>query len=206
MTDRRSAADRELDQDAARLRQRLRALRTRYPGVALVTQLTHIHDDQAVIQAVVTLPDGTAVSAHAAEPMDANGLLDMAIEFASQRAITRAFDLLGVGDVPAGNRVERAPAESAAPPVVDALRKASQPRTVVVADAAPTVAALEKAEAEPLPDDDEMADYGWTDFWKWARANNLNAKGQVEQRIGRSMEGLQPREVRQLLFAAGVSR
>ena len=43
-----------IDPDAARVRQRLRALRSRYPGVALATALTHIHDDQVVVRASIS--------------------------------------------------------------------------------------------------------------------------------------------------------
>lgn len=95
----------ELDPDAARIRQRLRALRSRYPGVVLDTALTHIHDDQVVVRAALTLPDGSSVSAYAAEPSDSSGLLDGAIELAEQRATTRALDLLGVGDVTNGGNL-----------------------------------------------------------------------------------------------------
>ena len=213
----RAAVDSELNAEATRLRQWLRALRTRFPGLALHTSLTHIHDEQVVLRAELTLPDGTSLSAHAAEPTDGNGLLDTAIELAEQRAITRVFELIGIGDVPAGStRPEPAPPperprrEEATPSVVDALHKAQQARpaapepAVTEPASAPSVEEPEPA-SQPEPDED-MADYGWTDFWKWARANNLNAKGQVEQRIGRSMEGLQPREVRQLLFNAGIPR
>ena len=49
-----------------------------------------------------------------------------------------------------------------------------------------------------------MADYTWTHFWTWARANELSTKGQVEQRIGRPIDGLMPHDVRQLLHETGV--
>jgi hypothetical protein len=250
MSERRSATENEMELDGSRIRQRLRALRTRYPGLALTTALTQIHDDQVVMRAAITLPDGTSVSAHAAEPSDASGLIDSAIELAEQRATTRALDLLGIGEVPATTgRTDTVPEvvreEAATPPLVEALRKSNQRsadapvapepapqreperRAAAPREPAPAPPARESgaprqqsappvrepvaprnqpvppARAEPEPD---MADYSWTDFWKWARANNLNAKGQVEQRIGRSIEGLQPHEVRTLLFESGVPR
>jgi hypothetical protein len=49
-----------------------------------------------------------------------------------------------------------------------------------------------------------MADYSWTHFWTWAREYELKTKGQVEQKIGRTIDGLGPQEVRQLLNQAGV--
>ena len=255
MTERRTAADTELDLDGTRIRQRLRALRTRYPGIELATKLATIHDDQIVIRATISLPDGTTVSAHAAEPTDSAGLLDTALELAEQRATTRALDLLGIGEVPASSqRVEPTPDiprdEAATPPLVEALRKtsarkaeaASPSREAVSAPEVPVsneparepeprrpatpprdVATPPVHEPQPTPEprrtqaeppaaatstegDVDMADYSWTDFWKWARSHDLNAKGQVEQRIGRSMEGLQPKDVRKLLFDTGVPR
>ena len=238
-------AESVIDPDAARIRQRLRALRTRYPGMGLSTHLTHIHDDQVVVRAELSLPDGSSVSAYAAEPSDSSGLLDGAIELAEQRATTRALDLLGLGNLPATpNRAEPPPptgeGDRTPPPVVDALRKASQRRQPaaeealvtpeapeLVADEDPEVEAdaaepENRRESEPevqsdtepesrTPDPDpagepDMADYTWTHFWTWARTHGLSTKGQVEQRIGRQIDNLTPRDVRQLLHENGVPR
>lgn len=252
----------ELDPDAARLRQRLRALRGRYAGVALMTELTHIHDDQVVVRAVISFSDGATVSAYAAEPTDSTGLLDGALELAEQRATARALDLLGIGDLSVGTRREEVaprqpsppivrPDEVNTPPVVEAIRRGSggqvassqQPnepppvretrrgpapeepesappvRETAAAvrpdgrpEHAPTVPPVQKrpkAEtAEPAMDEQEpdLADYTWTHFWPWAREHNLSTKGQVEQKIGRPIDGLTPLDVRQLLQAAGVPK
>jgi hypothetical protein len=225
----RNPAESEIDPDAARVRNRLRALRSRYPGVVLATNLTHIHDDQVVVRASISLPDGSSVSAHAAEPTDSSGLLDGAIELAEQRATARALDVLGVGDVtPTANRTEqtRAPHEPGVeertpPPVVDALRKASlrrpatqepaeQAQVSVDLDPEPTTEADEEPAANASTQTTEttsepnMADYTWTHFWTWARANELSTKGQVEQRIGRPIDNLTPHEVRQILHETGI--
>ena len=280
-------AEAELDPGGMRIRQRLRALRGRYPGVALATELTHIHDDQVVIRAVISFPDGTAVSAYAAEPTDSTGLLDGALELAEQRATARALDLLGVGEVPDGRRdarreelpVERVaepqpeaaatpepartpivrPEERNTPSVVEALRRGTQSRTSAPPEpepaeeeaVAPTtpppsarpgrtvitapvterparapepeqvaaevpaepqrrVAAQNATTSQTQPEQDaeseepDMADYSWTHFWTWAREYDLKTKGQVEQRIGRTIDGLGPQDVRHLLNEAGV--
>jgi hypothetical protein len=228
-----------LDPDAARIRQRLRALRSRYPGMVLSTHVTHIHDEQVVVRAELSLPDGSSVSAYAAEPGEASGMLDGAIELAEQRATVRALDLMGVGDVAAEtSRAEPRPSpavehgadDRTPPPVVDALRKASQRRQAAVErepapaeSREPEPPAPERAPEpelrqapEPDPeradppggpaDEPDMADYTWTHFWTWARANDLSTKGQVEQRIGRAIDNLTPRDVRQLLHEHGVPR
>lgn len=270
-------AETEIDPGGMRIRQRLRALRGRYPGVALATELTHIHDDQVVIRATISFPDGAAVSAYAAEPTDSTGLLDGALELAEQRATARALDLLGVGDVPDGRRESRRddqpvdppteepalvepvrtpivrPDERNTPSVVEALRRGTQPRAATIpameepGDEVPTTpppgrggrpiitapvterpapvpeqdASLPDLPAEPprrssrpepisapQPDaeaaEPDMADYSWTHFWTWAREYDLKTKGQVEQRIGRTIDGLGPQEVRQLLNEVGI--
>lgn len=257
----------DLDPDAARLRQRLRALRGRYSGVGLMTELTHIHDDQVVVRAVISFSDGASVSAYAAEPTDSTGLLDGALELAEQRATARALNLLGVGDVPTGTRREQAPREEVparqpsppivrpdevnTPPVVEAIRrghggqaassKADEPlppvrearreKAAEETEPAPSpreTAAVTRPEPRPeraptesprqelaeavlpesLADEQEpdLADYTWTHFWPWARGHNLSTKGQVEQKIGRPIDGLTPLDVRQLLHAAGVPK
>jgi hypothetical protein len=226
----RDQAETELDPDVARLRQRLRELRSRHPGVVLATELTHIHDDQVVVRATVTVPNGPSASAHAAEPTDSSGLLDGAIELAELRATTRALDLLSIGDSAAGathratpvSRVtadvtdDRVIEEGATPPVIDALRKAS-PRREAGAER-PRVRAADMAASRPSPrnneesnraasepdDEPDLADYTWTHFWTWARANDLSTKGQVEQRIGRVIDSLTPRDVRKMLHEKGT--
>ena len=291
MSHQHQPAEAEIDPGGMRIRQRLRALRGRYPGLALTTELTHIHDDQVVIRATISFPDGTAVSAYAAEPTDSTGLLDGALELAEQRATARALDMLGVGDVPDGPRREARPDEAAptrtpspvatvepaperppivrpdernTPPVVEALRRGQPsrgrsdapaetpapvltapppaterpPRTIITAPVderldRPVVQDEPEAETpepqpatsqpEPAPphrptrsepvvsattDEDaeelDMADYSWTHFWTWAREYELKTKGQVEQKIGRTIDGLAPQEVRLLLNEAGV--
>ena len=250
MSDTRQPTETALDPESSWIRQRLRALRSRYPGTALRTQLTHIHDDQVVVRAELTLPDGSSVSAYAAEPSEQSGLLDGAIELAEQRATARALDLLGLGELPVNaNRSEPVaethaepgvetparPPDRSAPPVVDALRKASQrrpapelqppsvetrdePRQDSASASWPEPAPEARREPEPetehapsqpappaaAPDEPNLADYTWTHFWTWARANDLSTKGQVEQRIGRPIDNLTPRDVRQLLHDNGV--
>ncbi len=104
--------------------------------------------------------------------------------------------------------------ESPPPPVVDALRKASLRRRDTserlhedLPDTEPPSSAepLESVAPGPEPSDEpDLADYTWTHFWTWARANNLSTKGQVEQRIGRPIDSLTPRDVRHMLHATGI--
>jgi hypothetical protein len=210
MTAQANGGDTGLDPGMVRVRQRLRALRSRYPGTALTTEITIIHVDQVVVRAILALPDGTTVTAHAAEPADAAGLLDAAIEQAEWRATTRALDLLGVGDfgaearrqVPARPAIEdvEAPREEPAPEPDESPRE----------EAAAPAADDDEAESMPEPaleatdNDIDMADFTWTHLWTWARGHGITNRSQVEERIGRSTTGLGPREIHAALIESGL--
>jgi hypothetical protein len=47
--------------------------------------------------------------------------------------------------------------------------------------------------------DDNLADVSWTEFWKWARARGYDSREAISEAIGRSMDGLTPRDVRALV-------
>lgn len=67
----------------------------------------------------------------------------------------------------------------------------------------PTAAGPDAARRES-PDDLPLEDYTWTHFWKWARAHELTTKGHVEKRLGHSIDGLTPAEVRLELQQHGI--
>lgn len=58
--------------------------------------------------------------------------------------------------------------------------------------------------ARDVSGDPPLEDYTWTHFWRWARGHNLTTKGQVEQRIGRSLDNLTPADVRIALQESGI--
>jgi len=202
----------ELDPGMVRVRQRLRALRSRYPGTALTTEISHIHDQQVVVRAILSLPDGTAVTAHASEPIDDTGMLDGPIEQAEWRATTRALDLLGVGDFGAETRrpaTERPPARPepvphTAPPAGQA-GEPEEPQTAPASSAAAEQPEEETVPALDEPDDVDMADYTWTHLWTWARGHGITNRSQVEERIGTTTTGLGPREIHEALRESGLT-
>jgi hypothetical protein len=57
----------------------------------------------------------------------------------------------------------------------------------------------------PVPDppesDARLEDVSWTEFWKWARGRGLDSRDAVNDAIGRPMDGMTPRQVRDLLRA-----
>jgi hypothetical protein len=212
MTAQANGGDTGLDPGMVRVRQRLRALRSRYPGTALTTEITIIHVDQVVVRAILSLPDGTTVTAHAAEPADAAGLLDEAIEQAEWRATTRALDLLGVGDFGAEARRQaparpsvaevEAPREESAPEQEESPQEES-PQSAVEDDESAT-----ESEPEPVAtvedNDIDMADFTWTHLWTWARGHGITNRLQVEERIGRSTTGLGPGDIHAALIESGL--
>lgn len=58
-------------------------------------------------------------------------------------------------------------------------------------------------ENEPA-DDLALEDYSWTHFWKWARTHELANKEQVEKRLGHSIDGRTPADVRAELHDLGI--
>ncbi len=54
------------------------------------------------------------------------------------------------------------------------------------------------------PDELPLEDYTWTHFWRWARGHDLTTKARVEQRLGHSIDGLTPAEVRVELKKLGI--
>lgn len=61
----------------------------------------------------------------------------------------------------------------------------------------------QRSTLRPVPDppdgDDNLADVSWTEFWKWARSRGYDSREMINETIGRSMDGLTPRDVRQML-------
>lgn len=113
------------------------------------------------------------------------------------------------------------------PAVVDALRRAarSQPRSIrpveVVEpeDVTPRPATgdvrftvptpfPQRSQADESGDDGSeevpVEDYSWTSFWRWAREKGLMRKIDIEQRIGRSIDDMNPAEIRIALRDTGI--
>ena len=87
------------------------------------------------------------------------------------------------------------PERSPAPPA----RQAAPARTAPRPEPARAVTAARVAPAEDFEDDPPLADYSWTEFWKWARSLGFDSKQMVEELIGQSISNISPAQVRVLL-------
>lgn len=55
----------------------------------------------------------------------------------------------------------------------------------------------EEAEEEAI----DMANYGWTEFWSWARARGFNDRKSLDAVVGRATNGMTPLEIRKHIQA-----
>ena len=195
-------------------------LRETWPDARL--NVDAIASDDALIPVRVTIDTGAgAVGAgHGAAP---------GVEEAEDRAIVRAAESLGyrvaapVEESAPTLADEPPPAPAPVEPIETVTHTPNQPRAGRSAQLGPAVVTRPRAtgggpsqaparSAEPParrdeppvvePDDDrelEMEDVSWTAFWKWARAQGYETGEKVANAIGRPIQGLTPREVRDLL-------
>jgi hypothetical protein len=96
--------------------------------------------------------------------------------------------------------------EESGPPNQPAPRQQQQPGDVRFT--VPTPFPQRPVSPEPGNDDatsdPPLEDYSWTAFWRWAREKGMMRKIDIEQRIGKSVDNMNPAEIRLALSEAGV--
>jgi len=175
------------------VKHRLLWLRKEHPDAEIVTELIRIDDAGAIFKATVSIPGGGRATGHGSET--ATDFSDY-IEKAETKALGRALNALGYGaqfaegegdDVrPGSSQAQYRPSERRD----TRSRRASQTSE---ASPAPGSSQLDVKESTPL------ADYSWTAFWEWARGQGYESKDELERVIERSMTGMNPAEIRELL-------
>ncbi|HEX5504754.1 MAG TPA: hypothetical protein VFW96_19205 [Thermomicrobiales bacterium] len=122
----------------------------------------------------------------------------------------------------------RAPAEEPARPVAAAVEAVNGVDEVIEAPARPAErrpprpaatgpARLSPPQPAPRPtsrpaptngdggdtagDDLDMANYGWTEFWSWARGHGFSDRNALDAAVGRSTKGMTPLEIRKHIQA-----
>lgn len=90
-------------------------------------------------------------------------------------------------------------------PVARAIPRPAPPQPVVRPAPRPTPVVTR----EPDPDAEEeegvdMANYGWTEFWSWARARGYSDRKSLDAVVGRPTSGMTPMEIRKSIQAKGM--
>ena len=204
--------------DAARAAA-LRALewvRETHPDARITATLIPTDDALVPVRIEIATPEGPDGAGHG---------VALGVEEAEDRAILRAAETLGYRDVSGIEPDAMEPLDDGpslpletvqhtsttplagrsaqlGPSVV--VRPRSQPPNPVTTPPPrpirPVPAPGEPGFDEPVGEDDlEMEDVSWTAFWKWARAQGYDSGEAVARAIGRPIQGLSPREVRDLL-------
>jgi hypothetical protein len=196
---------------------RLVWLRTEHPDASIVTEHITIDDASAVFRATVAIPNGGSATGYGSETR--SDFVDY-IEKAETKSIGRALAALGYGtqfaldfdleEGPEGRPIADAPVER--PP---AEQRGGRQQAPERRPPAPEQRARPEPDPEPSgphaiaedrPDADDadggdvnLADYTWTHFWPWAKGLGYEDKATIEELLGRSIQGMTPREVRELL-------
>ena len=175
---------------------RLVWLRDEHPDAAITTRVIE-HDRQAgyaLVQAAVVIPNGGSAEAHGDE--DRKDFADYLCK-AETKAIGRALAALGYGtqfvgdELDEGDRIADAPVERRPEPSRPAPRQEPRP----LRPSAPPAAAA------PAPG----ADYGWSDFWPWAKARGINDRQALDAAAGEVTSGKTPAEIRRLIEARAAT-
>jgi hypothetical protein len=188
----------------------LRRLRAEHPDAQIATELIRLDDAIVVIRASITLPNAGSATGFGATSSGGPA----AVETAETRALSRALALLGYGSV-VETKPAPAPVAALAPvaPFVPEITREpirqeperepepvrAVPPTAPVASTSPAPSAPRPAAPAPIDDDLELADYSWTEFWKWAKTTEYKTKPVVEELIGQSINDLNPAQVRSLM-------
>jgi hypothetical protein len=181
-------------------------MRKEHPQARIQTDLAQFNEEIAVIRAIISLPSGAEATGYGSA-LGAEGR-EM-VERAETKAIGRALNALGYSiesfDGPPMS-IERHPepvaqVRAVTPPPEVIEETPVEPAPVPEPRSSPRQAAPASSEA----DDDEVdtADYSWTAFWRWARPLGFENRGAVEAYIGRSINDMNPVQVRQAIRAKG---
>ena len=179
------------------VKHRLLWLRKEHPDAEIVSELIRIDEQGAIFKATVKIPNGGCASGHGSET--ATDFSDY-IEKAETKALGRALNALGYGAQFADSEAEES--RPGAGPVLSRpveQRESRQRPSQQQAQIQTPLATSTSNETGAVP----LADYSWTAFWEWARAQGFASKEDLERTIGKSTAGMSPAEIRDLLASQG---
>ncbi len=120
--------------------------------------------------------------------IESDSIPDLVIE--ERREVVAEAPVRAVEPPPARPQVRPTPPQPA-------VRPATRP--------APTPAPAPNFSREPLDDGEDevvdLANYGWTEFWSWARARGFNDRKSLDAVVGRATNGMTPLEIRKQIQA-----
>ncbi len=188
-------------------------LREAHPDARVTVEMIPSDDALIPVRVQIETSNGAVGSGHGTAA---------GIEEAEDRAIVRAAETLGFRGSIRDGGIDPVPQDDPAPqlppfePDQPAQPSAPQPRAGRSGHLGPAVVTRPRSHSgssgttppqERPPDvpaiDDsvetEMEDISWTAFWTWARGQGFETGDAVARAIGRPIQGLTPREVRELL-------
>lgn len=132
-------------------------------------------------------PEPAARAAPSSPPTVINALRNVPLRARAQGQVAEPVAATGV-DPRTGELL--APEAASAPRIAEPVRQRE-----------PAAPAEERADDSDEP---PLEDYSWTHFWKWARSHDLTTRAQVEERLGHTINGRNPGDVRAELHEHGV--
>jgi hypothetical protein len=100
-----------------------------------------------------------------------------------------------------------APAPAPEPEPEPVARAVPRPTPQPVVRPAPRPTPVVTREPDPDASEEEgvdMANYGWTEFWSWARARGYSDRKSLDAAVGRPTSGMTPMEIRKSIQAKGM--
>jgi hypothetical protein len=91
-------------------------------------------------------------------------------------------------------------------PVARAIPRPAPPQPVVRPAPRPTPVVTREPDLDTLDEEEgvDMANYGWTEFWSWARARGYSDRKSLDAVVGRPTSGMTPMEIRKSIQAKSV--
>ncbi len=97
------------------------------------------------------------------------------------------------------------PSRAAEPAQPRAAVRPSPPQPIVRPAPRPVSSPAPAFSREPADDGEDevvdLANYGWTEFWSWARARGFNDRKSLDAVVGRATNGMTPLEIRKQIQA-----
>ncbi|GBD16456.1 hypothetical protein HRbin26_01354 [bacterium HR26] len=146
-------------------------------------------------------PETPALSAPSNQPSSWDQAIERPEPVRREAQVARPSEPVRVGPLPGrSDGTGQAPSETGPPGGIG--RERGTPLVPSTQTARPAIGPEEASRRESRePRSATRSDYGWDEFWRWARARGFSRKDQIAEALGYSVEDLTPRELRAALEA-----